>query len=205
MFYLFFNYNKVFNDLNEPSLTDNQKSSSMSKAFDNLVKLNDLAKLNDEIDGLKSQLEYEIKRNIKLSDEIRENTENERLFEKELDDKSKKLKNMELELEEKNLLINKLLTENKYESTAKSIIKFDKKDQDDSDELNLMANMNHHEIESSTDLNVNIKNMIKSLETSKKLEEKSNFLSEYFELKDQYSKLKIQIQSVKTGLDKFIE
>lgn len=167
--------------------------------------MNDLARLNDEIDELKSKLEHEIKKNVKLNDEIRQNTENERLFEKDIDDKSKKLKNLELELEEKNLLINKLLTENKYESTAKSVIRFDKNEQDDSDELNLMAKINQQDIESSTDLNVNIKNMIKSLETSKKLEEKSNFLSEYFELKDEYSKLKIQIQSVKTGLDKFIE
>ncbi len=186
-------------------MTDNQKASSTTKTFDSFVKLNDIAKLNDEIEGLKNQLEYEIKKNFKLTDEIRQNTENERLFERELDDKAKKLKNLELELEEKNLLINKLLTENKYESTAKSITKFNDNKQDDSDELNLMAKINQQEIESSIDLNVNIKNMIKSLETSKKLEEKSNFLSEYFELKDEYSKLKIQIQSVKSGLDKFIE
>jgi hypothetical protein len=123
-----------------------------------------------------------------------------KLIEKQLIEKTNRLNVLELDLEEKNLLINKLLTENKYESAGRlSTGGPVAKDVDLIIEHDVVA-------DSSDELSDNIKSMIRSLEVShKRSEEKSTFLNEYFALKEEYSQIKCQIQLINNGINKFIE
>lgn len=182
------------NDLNEFLDTNSQKSENKlsissgsssglsAKNFDSISKMNDMVKLNEEIETLKGQLESEVKKNLKLREDIKEinkeTVESEKLksIENKLNEKSNKLKLLELDLEEKNLLINKLLTENNYEST-KSLSIFQSK------------------------------NNQKEINTSDIIEQESSIAAtRSFELNQQeYGQIKTLIQSINNSISKFVE